>query len=120
MRCRWRPTSRLRVSAVILLTADFNRQRILPMCRNFPDLFGISFSAFRAVGRPVMMVAAVAIVAAFVWLVLALSGWLQQRIGARGQAMIPHFMGLVLVAIGAQLVLTGIADFLGLRGAVPT
>lgn len=65
-------------------------------------------------GNPVVMLVAVAVVAAFVWLVLALSGWVQQRIGARGQAIVARFMGLVLVAIGAQLVLTGIADFFGL------
>lgn len=69
-------------------------------------------------GRPSVMLVAVAVVAAFVWLVLALSGWVQQRIGARGQAIVARFMGLVLVAIGAQLVLSGIADFFGVRGAI--
>jgi len=65
-------------------------------------------------GRPSVMLLTVAAVAAFVWLVLALSGWVQQRIGARGQALVARFMGLVLVAIGAQLVLGGVADFFGL------
>jgi len=64
-------------------------------------------------GSSVMLVA-VAAVAAVVWLVLALSGWVQQRIGARGQAIVARSMGLVLVAIGAQLVLGGIADFFDL------
>ncbi|MBX3026872.1 MarC family protein [bacterium] len=70
-------------------------------------------------GRPVLMIAAVAVVAAFVWVVLALSSWVQPRLGERGQAIVARFMGLVLVAIGAQLVLTGIADFFGLRAALP-
>lgn len=70
-------------------------------------------------GRPAVMIVAVAVVAAFVWLVLALAGWVQRRIGARGQVIIARFMGLVLVAIGAQLVLTGIADFFGLGHAAP-
>jgi len=65
-------------------------------------------------GRPSVMLVAVAAVAGFVWLVLALSGRVQQRIGARGQAIVARFMGLVLVAIGAQLVLGGIADFFDL------
>jgi len=65
-------------------------------------------------GRPSVMLVAVAAVAAFVWLVLALSGWVQQRIGMRGQAIVARFMGLVLVAIGAQLVLGGIGDFFNL------
>jgi small neutral amino acid transporter SnatA (MarC family) len=65
------------------------------------------------------MLVAVAAVAAFVWLVLALSGWVQQRIGQRGQAIVARFMGLVLVAIGAQLVLGGIAGFFDLSVAPP-
>jgi multiple antibiotic resistance protein len=63
------------------------------------------------VGPPWMVVVAVAVVAAVVWLVMTLSTWLQQRLGDRGQTIVVRFMGLVLVAVGAQLVLTGIADF---------
>lgn len=65
-------------------------------------------------GRPVLVLVAVAAVAAIVWAVLALAGVLQQRIGTRGQAIVSRFMGLVLVAIGAQLVLGGIAEFFDL------
>ena len=65
-------------------------------------------------GRPWLVLIAIAVLAVVVWLVLTLSGWLQQRLGARGQAIVVRFMGLVLVAIGAQLVLTGIADFFAL------
>jgi small neutral amino acid transporter SnatA (MarC family) len=64
-----------------------------------------------------MVLIGVAIVTAFVWLVLALSGWVQRRIGARGQAIVMRFMGLVLVAVGAQLVLGGIGEFFGVIGA---
>jgi len=69
-------------------------------------------------GRPSLMVIAVAAVTAVVWIVLVLSGSVQERIGARGQVIIARFMGLVLVAIGAQLVLTGIADFFALAVGV--
>ncbi|MGH2349158.1 MAG: MarC family protein [bacterium] len=65
---------------------------------------------------PWMVLIAVAVVAAVVWLVLALSGWAQRSIGTRGQTIVTRFMGLVLVAVGAQLVLAGIGDFFG----VPT
>ena len=64
--------------------------------------------------RPSLVLMAVGVVAAVVWMVLALSGVLQQRIGVRGQAIVSRFMGLVLVAIGAQLVLGGIAEFFAL------
>lgn len=66
---------------------------------------------------PWVVLFAVAVVTAFVWLVLALSGWVQRRIGTRGQAIVIRFMGLVLVAVGAQLVLGGIGDFFGVAAA---
>ncbi len=62
-------------------------------------------------GQANRVVMAVAVVAAVVWLVL--SGFLHRRIGLRGEAIVVRFMGLVLVAIGAQLVLAGIGDFFG-------
>jgi multiple antibiotic resistance protein len=65
-------------------------------------------------GRTWLVLISVAVVAAVVWLVLVMSGWLQRRLGARGQAIVVRFMGLVLVAIGAQLVLAGVSDFFGL------
>ncbi len=68
----------------------------------------------RTEGFPWLVLVAVAIVAAVVWVVLILSGWMQQRLGARGEGIVVRFMGLVLVAIGAQLVLAGIADFFSL------
>ena len=64
-------------------------------------------------GQPWMALMAVGAVTTFVWVVLALSGWVQRRIGARGQAIVTRFMGLVLVAVGAQLLLGGVADFFG-------
>jgi multiple antibiotic resistance protein len=68
---------------------------------------------------PWMVLIAVAVVAAVVWLVLALAGVVQRRIGTRGEAIVVRFMGLVLVAVGAQLVLGGIAEFFGMIHAVP-
>jgi len=68
-------------------------------------------------GLPWLVLIAVVVVTGFVWLVLALSGWVQRRIGTRGQAIVIRFLGLVLVAFGAQLVLGGIADFFGLTAS---
>jgi multiple antibiotic resistance protein len=74
-------------------------------------------AAVRTTTLPLMVLIAVAVTAVAVWLVLALSGWIQQRLGTRGQAIVVRFMGLVLVAVGAQLVLGGISEFFGLGGA---
>ena len=68
-------------------------------------------------GLPWMVLIAVGVVTAFVWLVLALSGWVQRRVGTRGQAIVMRFMGLVLVAVGAQLVLAGVGDFFGVAAS---
>ena len=70
-----------------------------------------------SVGPTWMVLVAVAVVAAVVWVVLALSGFVQRQIGQRGQSIVTRFMGLVLVAVGAQLVLGGIAEFFGVIGA---
>src|SRR5262245_15069769 len=70
-------------------------------------------------GLPWIVLAAVAVVAAVVWLVLAASGFVRRRIGMRGQTILVRFMGLVLVAIGAQLVLGGIAEFFGMTRVSP-
>jgi multiple antibiotic resistance protein len=67
--------------------------------------------------QPWMALMAVVAVTAFVWLVLTLSGWVERRIGARGQAIVTRFMGLVLVAVGAQLLLGGVGEFFGLVAA---
>ena len=66
---------------------------------------------------PWLVLVAGAVVAVVVWLVLALSGFVQRRIGTRGQAIVTRFMGLVLVAVGAQLVLGGFAEFFGIAAA---
>lgn len=71
-------------------------------------------AATRPTTVPWVVLVAVGVTALAVWLVLAMSGWMQQRLGARGQAIAVRFMGLVLVAVGAQLVLGGIAEFFGL------
>ena len=74
-------------------------------------------AAARTTTVPWMVLIAVGVTAGAVWLVLAMSGWMQQRLGSRGQAIVVRFMGLVLVAVGAQLVLGGISEFFDLGRA---
>jgi len=40
------------------------------------------------------------------------SSWIGKRIAARGQRIFLRFMGLILVSIGAELLLTGVRTFL--------
>jgi multiple antibiotic resistance protein len=53
----------------------------------------------------------VTITALLTYLALASSTWLGARFSARGKQILIRFMGLILVAIGAQLLLSGIKTF---------
>lgn len=114
-----RPHVQTRDDAVAGSTSD---QLIVPVA--MPLIAGpgtiitaMTMAARSTGGVPWMVLVGVAIVTAFVWLVLTLSGWVQRRVGARGQAIVMRFMGLVLVAVGAQLVLGGIGEFFGVAAA---
>lgn len=55
---------------------------------------------------------AVAVTAAVLLGMLLSSNWIGERITARGQRIFLRFMGLILVSIGAELLLTGVRTFL--------
>ena len=48
-----------------------------------------------------------------VYLTLRSAGWTQRHFSARGQRILIRFMGLILVAVGAQLFLSGVWSFAG-------
>jgi multiple antibiotic resistance protein len=106
-------------------TSNAADQLIVPMAMPLIAGPGTIITAMTMAARttdglvPWMVLIAVAVVAAVVWLVLALAGVVQRRIGTRGEAIVVRFMGLVLVAVGAQLVLGGIAEFFGMIHTVP-
>jgi multiple antibiotic resistance protein len=55
---------------------------------------------------------AVAVTSGVLLVTLLSSAWIGRRITARGQRIFLRFMGLILVSIGAQLLLTGVQTFL--------
>jgi len=55
---------------------------------------------------------AVAVTAGVLLVTLLSSTWIGERIAARGQRIFLRFMGLILVSIGAELLLTGVRTFL--------
>ena len=55
---------------------------------------------------------AVAVTSGVLLVTLLSSTWIGERITARGQRIFLRFMGLILVSIGAQLLLTGVRTFL--------
>ena len=56
---------------------------------------------------------AILITGLVIFLTLSSAAWVQKRISARGQRIFLRFMGLILVAVGAQLLLSGIHSFKG-------
>jgi len=54
---------------------------------------------------------AVAVTTAVLFVTLLSSNWIGERITARGQRIFLRFMGLILVSIGAELLLTGVRTF---------
>ena len=48
-----------------------------------------------------------------VYVTLRSAGWTQRHFSARGQRILIRFMGLILVAVGAQLFLSGVWSFAG-------
>jgi multiple antibiotic resistance protein len=55
---------------------------------------------------------AVAFTSGVLLVTLLSSNWIGERIAARGQRIFLRFMGLILVSIGAELLLTGVRTFL--------
>ncbi len=57
------------------------------------------------------VIGAIAIVATTLFISLRASVWLSSRVSLHGHGIVLRFLGLILVALGVQHVMTGIADF---------
>ncbi len=72
----------------------------------------ITLSARAANWREVTMVlGAVLVIATVTFLTLSSAAWLGRKIGDRGQRILLRFMGLILAAVGAQVLLSGLHSF---------
>ena len=60
-----------------------------------------------------LIAGAILITGLVIFITLYSAAWVQKRISARGQRIFLRFMGLILVAVGAQLLLSGIYSFKG-------
>lgn len=60
-----------------------------------------------------LIAGAILITGLVIFLTLYSAAWVQKKISARGQRIFLRFMGLILVAVGAQLLLSGIYSFKG-------
>ena len=62
------------------------------------------------------MIAALVAVLALTLLALRFAAWVMRRLGVTGANVISRVLGIILAALAAQLVLDGIAEFLGRAG----
>ncbi len=58
-----------------------------------------------------MLLVAVFVVAVTTLIVLSSADWVSLKIGRRGQRIFLRFMGLILAAVGAQILLSGLHSF---------
>lgn len=59
----------------------------------------------------IFLLAAVLVVAVTTFVALSSAGWVGKNVGRRGQGIFLRFMGLILAAVGAQLLLSGLYSF---------
>lgn len=72
----------------------------------------ITFTArARDLGEKAQIGAAILVVGAVILISLKGASWLGRHVSPRGQRIFIRFMGLILVAIGAQLLLSGVHGF---------
>lgn len=65
-----------------------------------------------AVGLPVIALAGIAVAVFLTWIVMLLMLLAAGRFHKGGQQVFTQFMGLILIAMGLQFVLTGLKDFM--------
>ena len=58
-----------------------------------------------------MVLGAVAVEAALLFLALFFASWLHEQVSHRGHRVFLRFMGLILVTMGMQLMLSGLKRF---------
>ena len=58
-----------------------------------------------------LLLVAVLVVAVTTLIVLSSADWVSLKIGRRGQRIFLRFMGLILAAVGAQILLSGLHSF---------
>lgn len=87
--------------AMPLIAGPGSIATVMTLTAHNPDLMG-----------HISVVLAVLVEAILMFIFLSASVWLEKRVSERGQRIFLRFMGFILVAMGAQMTLTGIKSFL--------
>jgi len=72
----------------------------------------VASADFPSVGERVGAFFAMAVAVAAVWVILLLGAWIEKRLGKRGISILMRLTALILAALSAQMIMTGVCGFL--------
>ena len=64
------------------------------------------------IGAKLMGFAALAVALIFIWVILLLGTWFERQLGKRGISILMRLTALILAALSAQMIMTGVCGFL--------
>ena len=71
----------------------------------------VSSADLHTFGDKLVAMAALATALGSIWVILLLGTWLERRLGARGISILMRLTALILAALSAQMIMTGVVGF---------
>ena len=72
----------------------------------------VTSAELHTIGTKLMGFAALAVALIFIWVILLLGTWFERHLGKRGISILMRLTALILAALSAQMVMTGVCGFL--------
>lgn len=72
----------------------------------------VTSAELHTIGAKLMGFAALAVALIFIWVILLLGTWFERHLGKRGISILMRLTALILAALSAQMVMTGVCGFL--------
>ena len=72
----------------------------------------VTSAELHTIGAKLMGFAALAVALIFIWVILLLGTWFERHLGKRGISILMRLTALILAALSAQMIMTGVCGFL--------
>ncbi|MCQ2391647.1 MAG: MarC family protein [Kiritimatiellae bacterium] len=72
----------------------------------------VTSAELHTIGAKLMGFAALAVALICIWVILLLGTWFEKRLGKRGISILMRLTALILAALSAQMIMTGVCGFL--------
>ena len=72
----------------------------------------VTSAELHTIGAKLMGFAALAVALIFIWVILLLGTWFERQLGKRGISILMRLTALILAALSAQMIMTGVCGFL--------